>query len=155
MTTTALVKTDAGYELVSGIMATADTFLRESQRLFRPHGLTGAQFNLLTVVAESAGGLSQRELSDQLVVDRSNVTGLLDRMEKAGWVRRTDHPEDRRVYRIVLTAPGRKLWERVTPRYLEVVRQVTRGIPDRQMREMVTTLRLLENAASAWQLPSE
>jgi DNA-binding MarR family transcriptional regulator len=149
------VKTNAGYELVSGIMATADAFLRESHRLFRPHGLTGAQYNLLNVVAGSPDGLSQRELSDHLVVDRSNVTGLLDRMEKAGWVKRTDHPADRRVYRIVLTPAGRKLWERVTPRYLEVVRQVTRGLPEKRMREMVAILRRLEESAGAWELPSD
>jgi DNA-binding MarR family transcriptional regulator len=148
------VKMDAGYELVSGIMATADSFLRESQRLFRPHGLTGAQYNLLTVVAESLEGLSQRELSEHLVVDRSNVSGLIDRMERAGWVKRTDHPEDRRVYRVVLTPAGRRLWKRVTPLYLDVVRQVTRGIPDRQMRETLAILQGLEKAATTWQLSS-
>jgi DNA-binding MarR family transcriptional regulator len=148
------MKPDAGYDLVIAILATADTFLRESHRLFRPHGLTGAQYNVLNVIAESADGLSQRELSDHLVVDRSNVTGLLDRMEKAGWVKRTDHPADRRVYRIVLTASGRKLWEQITPRYLEVVRQVTAGISAKQMREVVTLLQRLEAAAPKWQLPS-
>jgi DNA-binding MarR family transcriptional regulator len=149
------VKPTAGYELVTAILATADAFLRESHRLFRPYGLTGAQYNLLNVVAESPAGLSQRELSDHLVVDRSNVTGLLDRMEKAGWVKRTDHPADRRVYRIVLTPAGRKLWGRVTPRYLDVVRQVTRGIPERRLRESVALLRQLEHAAAEWQLPLE
>jgi DNA-binding MarR family transcriptional regulator len=149
------MKPDAGYDLVVAILGTADAFLRESHRLFRPHGLTGAQFNVLNVVAESPGGLSQRELSDHLVVDRSNVTGLLDRMEKAGWVKRTDHPADRRVYRIVLTPSGRKLWEQVMPRYLEVVRQVTAGIPAKQMREVVALLQRLESAAPKWQLSTD
>ena len=147
------MKTDPGYDLVSAVMATADAFLRESHRLFRPHGLSGAQYNLLNVVALSADGLSQRELSDHLVVDRSNITGLLDRMEKAGWVRRTDHPEDRRVYRVVLTPAGRALWEKITPQYLAVVRQVTSKIPIRRQREACTTLRQLEEAAPRWKLP--
>lgn len=146
------MKFDAGYELVSAVMATADAFLRESKRLFRPHGLTGAQYNVLNVVALSEGGLSQRELSDQLVVDRSNVTGLVDRMEAAGWVKRTDHPEDRRVYRIVLTPTGRKLWEAITPRYLAVVRQVTGGLSQRRMKEMREALLQLERAAGEWKL---
>ena len=149
------MKTDAGYELVSAVMATADAFLRESQRLFRPHGLTGAQYNLLNVLADSPAGLSQRELSDALVVDRSNVTGLLDRMERAGWVKRTDHPEDRRVYRVVLTAAGRRLWEDVTPRYLAVVRQVTHDLPARRMSDTLATLRQLERAAAEWKLPGK
>lgn len=135
-------------------MATADAFLRESKRLFRPHGLSGAQYNLLNVVARSPGGLSQRELSDHLVVDRSNVTGLIDRMEAAGWVRRTDDPADRRVYRVLLTAAGRELWEKVTPQYHDVVRQVTHGLSARQMQEALAALRHLERTATEWKLPA-
>lgn len=149
------MKADAGYELVSAVMATADIFLRESQRLFKPHGLSGAQYNLLNVIARADGGLSQRELSDRLVVDRSNVTGLIDRMEKAGWVRRTDVPGDRRVYRVVLTNAGRKLWEEVTPLYRSAVAHVTRGLTVRRMQECLDTLRVLEGAAGAWDQPVE
>lgn len=149
------MKADPGYELVTAVMATADAFLRESQRLFRPHGLSGAQYNLLNVIAEATEGLSQRELSDRLVVDRSNVTGLIDRMERAGWVKRTDHPADRRAYRVVLTPAGRKLWAEVTPRYLAVVRQVTADLPARRMRDTLATLRQLEHAAAKWQLPAK
>ena len=114
--------TDREYALIVAVLSTADAFLRESQRLFRPLGLTGAQFNVLNLLAGAADGISQRELGDRLLVDRSNVTGLLDRMEKAGWVRRTDHPEDRRVYLVRLTPAGRRvasgeaerLWRLVT-----------------------------------------
>lgn len=149
------VKAETGQALVSAVMATADGFLRESHRLFRPLGLTGAQYNLLNVLAESEGGLSQRAISDRLVVDRSNVTGLIDRMEKAGWVKRTDDPEDRRVYRVILTPAGRKLWEKVTPRYQAVVAQVTRGLSERRMHEVVAVLRELERAAGEWKLPAD
>ncbi len=147
------MKTDAGYQLVSAVMATADAFLREGRRLFRPHGLSAAQYNLLNVVAESPDGLSQRELSDFLVVDRSNVTGLLDRMEAAGWVQRRDHPEDRRAYRVVLTPAGRKLWEKITPVYLSAVAQVTRGLTAKRMQECLGVLRVLEAAAITWERP--
>ncbi len=147
------MKSDAAYELINAVMATADTFLRESQRLFRPHGLTAAQFNLLNVVARSDGGLSQRELSDHLIVDRSNVTGLVDRIEKLGWVRRADDPADRRIYRVQLTAAGRALWEKVMPQYLAVVGQVTRGITVRDMATCRASLRELAQAATTWTLP--
>jgi DNA-binding MarR family transcriptional regulator len=143
---------DAGYEVVSAVLATADAFLRESQRLFRPHGLSGAQYNVLNVVALHADGLSQRELSEHLVVDRSNITGLVDRMEKAGWLRRRDDPQDRRVYRVLLTPAGRRLWEKVTPEYLSAVRQVTAGISAAKLRDTLATLQQLEAAAGTWKL---
>ncbi len=149
------MKPSVGYELVTAVLATADAFLRESHRLFRPYGLSGAQYNLLNVVAEAKDGISQRELSDRLVVDRSNITGLIDRMEAAGWVQRCDHPGDRRAYRVQLTGAGRSLWREVTPHYLAVVEQVTKGIPSRRRSDTVTTLRQLEKAASDWKLPDE
>jgi DNA-binding MarR family transcriptional regulator len=147
------VKSETGQALASAVMATADAFLRESHRLFRPHGITGAQYNLLNVIAGADHGLSQREIGDLLVVDRSNITGLIDRMEKAGWVKRTDHPEDRRVYRVILTPAGRKLWENVTPRYAAVVAQLTRGLSEQKMNDAVAVLRHLENGAGTWTLP--
>lgn len=142
-------------DLTSAVMATADVFLRESQRLFRPHGLTAAQYNVLNVLAPEKEGLSQRELSDHLVVDRSNVTGLLDRMEKAGWVRRADDPADRRVYRVTLTPAGRRLWTKVEPLYRAVVSQVMQGITNRQMADCIELLNRLATGAARWELPEE
>lgn len=147
------MQANLGYELTNAILATADAFLRESQRLFRPHGITGAQYNVLNILSTRPDGISQRELGDLLVVDRSNVTGLLDRLEKAGWVRRADHPADRRVYQIFLTPEGRRLWSIVHPRYLAVLEQVTGNVPRTRARACVETLRELERAAGTWELP--
>jgi DNA-binding MarR family transcriptional regulator len=140
----------AGETLIAAVMATADAFLRESQRLFRPLGLTAAQYNVLNVLAGRTDGLSQRELSEHLVVDRSNVTGLLDRLEKTGWVRRTDHPADRRIYQVVLTPAGRRQWARVAPRYAAAAAEVTRGLSARQAAACQAMLQILESSAGAW-----
>ncbi len=147
---------ETNFELITTVLATADAFLREGPRLFKPFGLTSAQYNVLNVLAESAapGGLSQRELSDELVVDRSNVTGLLDRMEKAGWVRRDDDPADRRIYRVRLTNEGRKLWENIAPRYEAVVTQITHGLTERQARDTLAVLSRLKSASSQWKTPA-
>ena len=147
------MQAELSYELTREVMATADTFLRESQRLFRPHGLTAAQYNVLSVLAAAADGLSQRELGDILVVDRSNITGLLDRLEKAGLVKRTDHPSDRRIYRVSLTSAGRKLWAKVQPRYLKVTEQVTAGLREKQARDAIAVLKSLQAGAASWRLP--
>jgi DNA-binding MarR family transcriptional regulator len=146
---------ELGYELTRAVLTTADVFLREGQRLFRAHGTTAAHYNVLSVlVAADGDGLSQRELGDLLVVDRSNVTGLVDRMEKAGWVRRADDPSDRRVYRVKLTAAGRKLWGKISPDYQAVVLQVVKGIPEKQARAAIETLSKLQAGAASWALPS-
>lgn len=147
------MKTDHGFELTKAVMETADTFLRESARLFRPHGLTGAQYNVLNILAATPEGISQRELGDLLVVDRSNVTGLLDRLEKAQWVQREDDSSDRRVYRVSLTPEGLALWAKVHPLYLDVVQQITGSLSPRKMENCIEILRQLKAGASAWNLP--
>ena len=148
------MKTDLGHELTAAVMATADVFLRESQRLFRPHGLTAAQYNVLNILAATPDGISQRELGDRLVVDRSNVTGLLDRLEKIGWVRRTDDPADRRVYRVVLTPAGRALWGKIAPLYREVVAQITHGLSAKRLQDGLDLLKTLEAGSTTWKLPN-
>lgn len=144
------MKTDPGYDLIIRLLETANVLVKESHRLFRPHGLTEAQFNVLNVLGPAPDGLSQRELSELLVVDRSNVTGLLDRMEKAGWVRRTDHPEDRRVYLVTLTAIGRQLWQKVLPIYMAEVKKVTSVVSEADMKRAMETLRRLDESARKW-----
>lgn len=142
--------------LVHDIVATGDLFLRESARLFRPHGLTAPQYNVLNLLAgrDEALGFSQRELADTLVVDRSNVTGLLDRMESAGWVRRVDDTNDRRVYRVQLTPAGKKLWEKVSPDYADVVLQVTKRLKEKEVKSTLSVLELLREDATKWIEPA-
>lgn len=145
----------AAFRLLHDLVATADLLLRESQRLFRPHGVTTAQFNVLNLLggAPDAAGYSQRELADLLVVDRSNVTGLIDRMEAAGWVRRADDAADRRVYRVQLTPAGRRLWQKVAPGYADVVAQVTARLGGAEMNRAVELLARVREGAVNWKMP--
>ena len=103
------------------------------------------------MLEDAAGQLSQRELSDILVVDRSNVTGLIDRMEKAGWVKRQSVPEDRRAYRIRLTPAGRRLWHKVIPVYQAATREVVGVLSDTQVRTVSRALGTLETSATRFE----
>lgn len=54
-----------------------------------------------------------RVLAGRLACDPSNLTGVADRMESRGLVRRTVHPSDRRVKYLAATDAGRELAERI------------------------------------------
>ena len=82
------------------------------------------------------------------------MTGLLDRLEKIGWVRRTDDPADRRVYRVVLTPAGRALWGKIAPLYREVVAQITHGLSAKRLQDGLDLLKTLEAGATTWKLPN-
>ena len=144
------MKSDPGYDLVIQVLSVANVMVKESHRLFRPHGLSDAQFNVLNVLGPAPEGLSQRALSEVLVVDRSNITGLLDRMEESGWVKRADHPTDRRVYLVTLTPTGRKLWQKVLPEYVAAVQRVTAAVPASDLKQALGTLQHLETATREW-----
>ena len=70
------------------------------------HGLTGQQAALLRQLDAPR---PMRSVADHLKCDRSNVTGLIDRIERRGLVERTTHPADRRVRLLALTDRGRRV----------------------------------------------
>lgn len=142
--------TTPGYDLIIRLLETSGILVQESRRLFRPHGLTEAQFNVLNVLGPASAGLSQRELSDVLVVDRSNTTVMLERMEKSGWVRRADHPDDRRIFLVTLTPAGRKLWQKALAEYVAAVNEVTGVLSEAEIRRMMKRLDQLGRSARQW-----
>jgi len=85
-----------------------------------------AQYDLSAVQAKvlmqlpGDGATTMRSLAAQLQYDASNLTGVVDRLESMGAVRRQPHPEDRRVKRVELTDDGRRMreafWEKLTNR---------------------------------------
>lgn len=102
--------------------------------------LTGAQFNALLAL-DSAGeaGLLMGEIGERLVVTKSNVTGLVDRLASQGLVERCD-ADDRRATRVRLTAGGRQALGEVLPAYRRAVAELTGCLSD---GEKATLVRLL------------
>lgn len=81
------------------------------------HGLSAVQAKVLLQL-QPDGAVTMRALAGQLRYDASNLTGVVDRLEEMGSVRRQPQPTDRRAKRVVLTAEGQRLrqafWERLT-----------------------------------------
>ncbi len=78
------------------------------RHFFMEYGLSARQFWTLQHLDEHQGR-SMVELSRMLLTDKSNVTGIVDRLERASLARRTPAPHDRRVFLITLTPEGRHL----------------------------------------------
>lgn len=113
------------HEALLGLYYTTISLKKHAAEFFAPFGLTDVQFNLMMMLRHHGGtdGLSQARLSEMMMVNRANVTGLVDRLEKAGMVRRTA-AADRRYNMIQLTAKGAKLLEKADPAYGAEVQQV-------------------------------
>lgn len=72
------------------------------------NGLTAARAEVLWVL-HRGGPRTQRELSEVLKCTPRNVTGLVDALERAGFVERAKHPSDRRAIMVGLSDTGRSL----------------------------------------------
>ena len=81
------------------------------------YGMSAVQAKVLLVL-QPAGAMTMRTLAGQLQYDASNLTGVVDRLEQLGAVRRESPPHDRRAKAVVLTAEGQrmrqKFWEPLT-----------------------------------------
>ena len=74
-------------------------------------GVSIPQCDVLTTLSEQEG-VNQQELAKRLYVTKGNISGLLDRLEAAGFVERRSLASDRRQYSIHLTGAGRTMAEK-------------------------------------------
>lgn len=100
-------------------MATYRLLLRVARQLRRQlvsgleaHGLTGSQYTVLAAIPP--GGIALGRLAEKASKEPASLTGIIDRLERAGWVERRPDPNDRRVVRVHTTPEGRHLAEEVT-----------------------------------------
>jgi DNA-binding MarR family transcriptional regulator len=84
-------------------------FGRLAEEIEAQTGLPITWYDVLLHLDEApAGGLRMRDLADAVVISKSGLTGLVDRMEQAGLVARRPDPRDRRAIAVTLTAAGRR-----------------------------------------------
>ena len=93
-------------EVVLGVLRTNELFQHRFGQLFRSHGLTQPQYNVLRILRGEGTALPCLEVAERMVSVVPGITNLVDRLEKAGLIRRQRSAEDRRVIYIELTKKG-------------------------------------------------
>lgn len=118
---------------------------RASAGNLRPRGLSVAQFHVLAHVG-AAGGMTQQELADSLLVTKGNVAQLLGRMEGAGLVERR---QEGRANRIVLTCEGQRLYEAVVPVHEAFIAGCFAALSAEDRTQLLHLLRKLDRSLPA------
>ena len=130
------------HECLLNILYTATMLYKASYIYFRQYGITDAQFNVLIQLQyEKQQGLSQTDLGRRLVVNKADMTGIIDRPEKAGFVGREDHPQDRRINIIKITRKGRDIVNKLEPGYFKGVKKV---MSDMSKNDLKTIMKGME-----------
>ena len=140
----------AGHESLLNIYYTASCLKKRAGEFLRSFGLTDVQFNALALLQHQSGqvgGLSQAQLSDMMLVNRANITSLIDRMEKAELVVRTS-ASDRRYNIVKLTGRGKKLLAQVEPLYAREVKKIMACLKEGEQKGLVAVLEKIRSKLS-------
>lgn len=147
MTTGFSVRPGPRYAGLIELLRTAEALWNASRLFFARWDLSPSQFNVINLLFGLPEGMSQTELSQELITHRSNVTGLVDRLEGRGLVRRMNDSTDRRAYRVVLTEAGRRLMEEILPEYYRAAEEVWGDLPPRRVEGLVRDLKQVARQA--------
>lgn len=94
---------------VTSIMRVQQIVLSAVDTALRPHRLTFARYEALTLLRFSRrGSLPMRVMGERLQLHPTSVTNIVDRLERDGLVRRTPHPTDGRATLVEITDAGRE-----------------------------------------------
>ena len=143
------------YQALIQLLRTAEELWNASRVFFARWDLSPSQFNLLNVLSDFPDGCTQSELSRQLIMHRSNVTGLVDRLEERCLVTRKENATDRRAWLVVLTPAARKLLAEIYPHYYAAAEKVWGKLPAVRSEKLLSELAVIsDNATRAAQANS-
>ncbi|MFC4146130.1 MarR family winged helix-turn-helix transcriptional regulator [Micromonospora mangrovi] len=121
----------------------------DQEKVYAGWGISRGEFDVLAALRRSGEpyALAPKALTAALMLTSGGMTGRLDRLERAGLVRRTPDPADRRGLRIVLTDAGRRVVEESVDAGLAVQRRILDALPPDDQAHLADLLRTLLAAA--------
>ena len=132
--------------VTDAITSTYKTLLRESEELLSREGITRAQFHALRCVAN--GPIPMKDISEKMFVTRANITGLVDKLESKGLVKRVGHQRDRRATIIRLTPKGISVQKRLASKYTDFMHDSLKVLTEEEQRNLRDALLKLQEGMS-------
>jgi DNA-binding MarR family transcriptional regulator len=136
---------DLNWELRLGFLVHDVSRLRRSvvDRTLKPLGVTRSQWWVLAFLSR-ADGMSQVALAEELDLGKVALGGLIDRLEKTGFVSRRHDAEDRRVKRVFLTKKSHTLINEIRASVSVTERVILDDIEDADLKATVRALRKMK-----------
>lgn len=98
------------------------------------YNMTIGKFNILMAVCYKGKekGISQVSIGESLIVSAGNITILVEKLVKEGFVTRVQNPENRRENIIKITKKGGTLIEKIWPGYDKLIEEMTNKLPKKE-----------------------
>jgi DNA-binding MarR family transcriptional regulator len=127
-------------ELIINVFLTSDLMRARLERLLQPFGVSGNGFNLLQIVSGASRPVTPSEIGEQLIVTTATVTGLVDTLERRGFITRTRDEADRRKVLVAITREGRAVLERIAPVLGEQEKRWSAGVQGSARERLIQSL---------------
>src|SRR6202030_893662 len=139
-------------EALLSVVRTSDRLQIRAARLLREHGLTPSQYNVLRILRGEGKPLPILEIASRTIAVVPGITGLIDRLEQAGFVNRLRCAKDRRVIYVALTDQGIKTLATLDEPLLALHRKLMGHLSQGELKELI---RLLEKLREPWTASDE
>jgi DNA-binding MarR family transcriptional regulator len=131
-------------ELVDALVMTSFATMAVLNRIAAEHDLSLTQLRVLAILRDRRVKMS--ELTNFLGLDKSTVSGLVDRAEKRGLLQRAPNPHDGRGVDVFLAPSGMRLAERGVAQVAQALSPMTSALTLAEGRRLATLLeRMLEH----------
>jgi len=117
-------------------------------------GLSIAKFDVLAQLYRFRDGLSMSELSTNLKVTNGNVSGLIARLQKDGYVTKTVAPGDRRSFRAAITQEGLEVFQKALLLHRGETARKLRNVPLQEIEMIANSLKHLSEEIKATEAES-
>jgi DNA-binding MarR family transcriptional regulator len=135
-------------EVLDAVLAASRVLVAIAVRSLSAAGddVTLPQYRALVVLAYK-GPQRIIDLAEELVVNSSTATRMIDRLERRGLVHRLTHPEDRRATQLEITEAGLAAVSSVSARRRSEFSRILRKMPAAGRRQLVDSLEMLRQSA--------
>jgi MarR family transcriptional regulator for hemolysin len=127
---------------------TSQAYHRALNDELAPHGITFRQCQVLGWLAH-AGELTQVELAAKLEIEPPTLAGILDRMDRAGWVCRCVCEDDRRKKIVTIGPRAEPVWEKIVQCALHVRSVASTGLTPEEVLELKRLLSVVHANVTA------
>jgi DNA-binding MarR family transcriptional regulator len=130
--------------VVRELVRAYQAFRSYSDAHIRQLGLTSSQFDVIATLGNTPG-MTFNKLAEKTLTTKGELTGIIDRLEKKGLVRREVPPEDRRSFLAVLTPAGERVFEETFPAQVAHLKQRFEGLDQQELEQLRAALEKIKN----------
>jgi len=129
-------------KVLMAVVRVAESFKRDASALFREHGLTFSQYNVLRVLDASVDGENtMRDTGKIMLASGANMSGIAKRLEKSGFIIRKGDPSDDRLKRLMITEKGKRTLEEISGAKERRIRTYLKGYSEKEKTVLLDMLR--------------